>query len=338
MAKKANILSFGDAQRNAPTIPVDHDSLRKKGRGKKSHGRRGRKASKASNAQKGRARTANDVRTLRDTYGTNAAYDAINTAHAQSYEQPLEQYSSEPYSRNAAQYSSRRNSQKSRRNSARSSRAASGATTREKSGRLASLKRNLTKNKAGRAYQRQFGDEGSAPPENAPRAAVYTGQMGSRQRQAARMQRSATPSASNKRRTWSGKGSSITTSPRFIGTMAVVVCVALTCVFLYPAAQQYYQSVREHDQLMAEYTAVNDRNTSLEASVDSLSTDDGIAAAAHDQLGWVQEGEQVAHVKGLSKSATETSAGNVYANINSGSVDMPETWYSPVLDVVFGVE
>ncbi len=301
MAKKSNILSFNDAQRSATTIPVDHNAL-----GKKDH----RKGSAAHKARKANT-----------TKSTKASKK--NRAHIAYDEQ-----SSDLYSRNSRQYSSK----KQRKHQSQKPQGGSA----KKSSHFAALKHNVTEKKADRAFAKQFGSANSVSSDDAPRAALYKGQMDARQRRASRIQGKSMSSASGKRKTRSITASSLTTSPRFIGTMAVVVCVVLTCVFLYPAAQQYYHSVREHDQLMAEYTAVTDRNDAIEASVNAMSTDDGIAAEAHSQLGWVQEGEQTARVKGLSESDTDTDA--VYASIPSGSVEMPETWYSPVLDVLFGVE
>ena len=160
--------------------------------------------------------------------------------------------------------------------------------------------------------------------------------MGAKHRQAARMQDKTSSRAAAKRGAKAGAGSSLVSSPKFIASMTVAVCLALSCLFLYPSVQQYYQSVRERDRLAAEYAALVERNSAIEGSVASLQTDSGIENAAHEQLGWVKQGEQTAKVSGLSSSEEEGAA--VHANIVSGSIAAPETWYSPILDPLFGVE
>lgn len=115
----------------------------------------------------------------------------------------------------------------------------------------------------------------------------------------------------------------------------VVACLTLSCLFLYPAARQYYQVMRENDRLQAEYDAVEQRNSAIQGEVDSLNTEDGVKARAHEQLGWVEDGEQTAVVRGLE---TGDGDGGFLANVPSGSIKAPETWYSPALDALFGVE
>lgn len=210
------------------------------------------------------------------------------------------------------------------------------ASGRREESRLASLKRARAKSKAGRAFSKQFGDGDSAASQGGPRAAVYKGEMGAKHRQAARMQDKTSSRAAAKRGAKAGAGSSLVSSPKFIASMTVAVCLALSCLFLYPSVQQYYQSVRERDRLAAEYAALVERNSAIEGSVASLQTNSGIENAAHEQLGWVKQGEQTAKVSGLSSSEEEGAA--VHANIVSGSIAAPETWYSPILDPLFGVE
>lgn len=203
--------------------------------------------------------------------------------------------------------------------------------------RFASLKRRLTKDKADRAFERQFGGS-SAPSDSSeakPRAAVYKGEMGSTHRRSARMQDGAPAQGAAKGRSARGVLSSLKSSPKFLSGMAALACLALSCLFLYPAAQQYYHASRENDRLQAEYVAIEQRNATIQNEVDSLKTESGVKARAHEQFGWVEEGEQSAVVQGLDSEAEET---DFLANIPSESVDTPDTWYSPVLDAVFGVE
>ena len=202
--------------------------------------------------------------------------------------------------------------------------------------RLASRKRARAKSKAGRKFAKQFGDTDSSASQTGSRAAVYKGEMGAKHRQAARMQGKAASQASAKRGSTAGSGASFVSSPKFIACTAVAVCLALSCLFLYPSAQQYYQSVRDRDRLAAEYAALVERNGAIEGEVATLQTDSGIESRAHEQLGWIKDGEQTAKVSGLGASKDEGAS--VHANIVSGSIEAPETWYSPYLDPLFGVE
>lgn len=80
----------------------------------------------------------------------------------------------------------------------------------------------------------------------------------------------------------------------FMVGAVVAACLVLSFMFLYGPAQQYYCSVRDHDKLAIEYAALSDRNNALQTDVDSLQTDAGIEQRAHDQLGWVKQGEESA--------------------------------------------
>ena len=204
--------------------------------------------------------------------------------------------------------------------------------------RYESFKKSRAKNKAERAFTKQFGDarQGSDAAPSGPRAAVYKGEMGAKHRQAARMQNESSARASSKRGFSFGSLAALKSSPKFIAVAAVTACLALSCVFLYPAAQQYYHAVREHDRLEAEYAALEDRNAALQTEVSSLQTASGVERRAHEQFGWVKEGEQTASVRGL--DLERDTASTFRANITSDSIEAPETWYSPFLDALFGVE
>lgn len=112
-------------------------------------------------------------------------------------------------------------------------------------------------------------------------------------------------------------------------------CAGLGAAFLYGPAQQLYQDIRERDRLAAEYEAVTERNAAIEASVDALSTEAGIEDAARTQLGWVHEGEHAVSVSGLDE---KDEASEFRGNIVSEDITAPDTWYSDLLDPLFGVE
>ncbi|MBR2789379.1 MAG: septum formation initiator family protein, partial [Eggerthellaceae bacterium] len=104
--------------------------------------------------------------------------------------------------------------------------------------------------------------------------------------------------------------------------------------FLYPTARTYYQAAREHDRLQAELTAVIQRNAKMAQKIDVLQTDEGIIQEAREQLGWVERGEYAVIVYGTGKEPEP----DVDADIVSGTIKPPVTWYSPVLDIIFGVK
>lgn len=268
--------------------------------------------------------------------------------------------------------------------------------------KLSDKKQKRAKEKAGRAYDRQFGDASSAAATNAgPRAAVYKGEMGPSQRRAQRMQ----PNASSSRQGgyhaahatsqenagilgWianAAGGVSIAVTSRFLGdsaakkagmhaqtsgfasdgksgraqkrgasgnlfskvasalfgtrrrvaALSVTACLVIAGAFMYPAAKQYYTEMRHLDKVNAEYQAVADRNADLAATRDYLQSETGIEEMAHEKYGWVNEGEHSVLVYGLPDDGTMADT-NLY--IKRGSVSAPETWYSVILDPLFGVE
>lgn len=165
-----------------------------------------------------------------------------------------------------------------------------------------------------------------------PRAAVYRGQMGSKQRRASRIQEKSAPSvetkASPKRFSFDIRNLPASAS-KIVG---VVACIAVFVAFLYVPAQQYYQQMRERDRLAAEYAAIQQRNDALQETVDALQSEAGIEDKAHSEFGYVKEGEQAVAVTGVELEDTSRFT----ANIVPGTVPAPETWYSPFLDPLFG--
>ena len=126
----------------------------------------------------------------------------------------------------------------------------------------------------------------------------------------------------------------INPSSRVFRVGLVAVCLAALCVFMYPAAQSYYVGIRNNDKLEAEYAAILERNALLEQTVANLESDEGIKQMARDNYGWVSEGENGVTVYGLDN----TQAGNSALYGAVPAVKAPETWYSVILDPLFGVE
>jgi cell division protein FtsB len=116
----------------------------------------------------------------------------------------------------------------------------------------------------------------------------------------------------------------------------VCACLILGCAFVYPSAKDAYTAVRNADQAQAEYQAVVDRNNEIQSRIDTLKTDEGIEDLARNSYGYVMEGEKSVRVAGLGSQSIAADAENQTPAVASGSVAPPTTWYSPVLDVVFG--
>ena len=164
--------------------------------------------------------------------------------------------------------------------------------------------------------------------------------MGSSHRKSARMQRSSSAGPVSAKLNPAGWLSGMNVSSRTLKVATGVLCVVLTCMFLYVPAQQYYQAQREHDRLAAEYSVIEKRNDALDVQNDILASDAGMEDAVRQKYGYVKAGEETAVVTGLSDSATDRSRGanSVEANVLSSSVKASEEWYTPFLDAFFGVE
>lgn len=199
----------------------------------------------------------------------------------------------------------------------------------KKASPLQKLRRAAAKRKADKV----FGAEGAAASgEGGPRAALYKGEMGSSQRRASRMQGGA--DAEDGPRPRSKKRFSL--GPKIRIAAAALGCLALVCVFLYQPAQQYYQGMRARDALALEYDALQARDEALQSSVDVLSTEEGMEDLAHEQYGLVKKGEVAVNVSGVSDSSDDDST--IPPNVSADSIDPPDTWYSGILDPLFGVK
>lgn len=206
-------------------------------------------------------------------------------------------------------------------------------------------RRERTKARASKMFEEQFSDleAASHESEEAPRAALYEGKMGSTHRKSARMQRASSSGSSivgtvgSRFLSWF---SEIPITSRFLKAATAAICVLLTAVFLYTPAQQYYQAQRERDRLAVEYSTIEKRNDMLDVQNDILVSDAGMEDAVRQKYGYVKSGEETAIVTGLSDNATDTSrdSENIEANVLSSSVKAPEEWYTPFLDAFFGVE
>lgn len=198
-----------------------------------------------------------------------------------------------------------------------------------------------TKERANKMFLKQYADDGATPDtqEGAPRAALYETSMGSSHRKAARMQKASEAGSYTAKINPAGWFSNLSISPRKLKLGTAVLCLVLTAVFLYTPAQHYYQSVREHDRLEAEYAYVEERNAALIAQNESLASNAGMEDAVRQKYGYVVSGDETAVVTGLSDGTVDShrSPNGVEANVLSSSVKAPEEWYTPYLDAFFGV-
>ena len=164
-----------------------------------------------------------------------------------------------------------------------------------------------------------------------PRAAVT---------RADRPKRNSATARASRMRASEGGGPSLAPSSIFSGLAArivvIVAVISLTaCLVFYSPLKTLYIAHREHDRLLAEEAAVQEREDRLETKVDELSTPQGIEAEAASSLGLVPRGEKTAQVEGLESQRKDA---DVVVDVVSQDIQAPETWYSPFLDAFFGVE
>ena len=210
-------------------------------------------------------------------------------------------------------------------------------------GRLRKARHDFRQRKADRAFARDYA-EAPADVAEGPRAAVYEGKMGRQHHRAARMQESRSSSTGIQLPAClTGIIEALSLDrlvmrPWFAVTVVTFACVLVVANSVYPAAQNLYVQSRQNDQLVAEYQAVVDRNQELEQHVEALRTDEGMEELAHESLGWVKEGEHSVSVVTDGSADPGSDTMSETNEVVAGSVPTPETWYSPVLDLVFGYE
>jgi cell division protein FtsB len=130
------------------------------------------------------------------------------------------------------------------------------------------------------------------------------------------------------------KNAAVRISPAPIVTAVIILSLVLAVIMLYPVAREFYLAQRENDRVNAEHQAVINRNEAIQQQIDELQTPEGIEDRAREEFGWVREGEEAVNITGLVVS--ESSTGLPTA-IEPGSVEVPETWWTQMLDEFFGV-
>lgn len=214
------------------------------------------------------------------------------------------------------------------------------AHSHEKENFVQRMRKKFRSAKAERDFNRTIGArdrkaQTDAANASASRAALYEMRMGSTHRKSARMQ------DEGKDRPKFGFGlpfSLPVTSLSAAATRGIVALavVGLTVFMLYPSCQNFYTETRQLQQLQAEYQALSDYNTQMQSQIDYLNTDEGLEEYARSELGWIRQDERMATVEGVESSVDgSTQANTTYSPLNE-DILAPATWYSGVLDVLFG--
>lgn len=173
-----------------------------------------------------------------------------------------------------------------------------------------------------------------------PHAAVYEGKMGHSQRKSGRMQQDRWDAKRNSRYdkldTYVSRH-----KPRTYVAALVAACLAVAMVLIYQPTKQYYVAMRTQQQVQAQYDAQQSHSDELQAEVDNLQTDEGIEDRARQQYGMVKNGENAVRVQGdgvgQEDATQQSTSANASASISKQNhVSAPDTWYSGVLDKVFG--
>lgn len=208
-------------------------------------------------------------------------------------------------------------------------------TTRENAPSATNRVRHAVRaKKADREFERYTQrTERNRPQEQSSRPALYQMQMGKTQKRSTRMQREGAnptrtqkPSRKEARRPWWQR------------PINIALCALLFCGFmLYQPIANLYNETRSLQQLEAEYDALQANNVQVRANLDHLATDEGLEEYAHNELGWIRADEHTARVADVAQPDQSTQqVKRVVTTIPEGSIETPDTWYSPVLDVVFG--
>ena len=302
--------------------------------------------------QQAMSRSVRDARTSRKGGMRDGRANSVDrTAKSANRRQRTEQTATSEKSRKSRDSKARRSSTDGRKglfeNIFNPGVSASGATNVARHDEVTQTARERrrserTKQRAEKLFEKQYDFLNDIEPSDragAPRAALYETKMGTSHRRAARMQRVSEAGSSMAKINPIGWFANIKVSPRRMKVTTVILCLVLTVLFLYTPAQHYYQSVREHDRLAAEYAVVEERNATLAAQNESLASDAGMEDAARQKYGYALNNDEVGVVTGLSESATSANrkVDNVEANVLSSSVKAPEEWYTPYLDALFGV-
>ena len=117
------------------------------------------------------------------------------------------------------------------------------------------------------------------------------------------------------------------------GVAVVLLLVLVAAGILYPAAREYYVSVRNLDKANIYLAQLQERNDQLQNNIDALSTDDGIENYARAQYGWVKNGEEAVSVIGLPTNSQTTTL----STASTRSIQEDKSAFTALLDAIFFV-
>lgn len=205
-----------------------------------------------------------------------------------------------------------------------------------------SLSQRLRGFKASRAYNKVFGSK-EAPQQETSRAALYEMRMGRTHRRSSRMQDDNGKDKTSSSRSFSPLAliGSFASSQRATRVFLCVCGVVFACIMLYGPCASYYNEVRSVQQLEAEYQALQDYNNDMQSQIDYLNTEEGMEEYIRSELGWIRSDEHMMQVEGLDSAASsddDSSNADSLTTVPTDSVKAPSTWYSGVLDVLFGYQ
>ena len=319
----------------------------------------------------GKSRSTRSARGNRNTRYAGSVRDVGNSRNAR-YSRGKNQTSGSNY-RNYA--NNDRKCANSRANRSSDYREKQSSPLSKISERIGQAKHDAKKSRAGKMFERQFEDAPSTASTNAPRAALYKAEMGKTQRYSQKLQREGNAGVrrgggvstkgqaggrANSQANIVTRGESRTHAnahstngssfwdktphvanmrkkhPILTASVALFLVLVMGVGYMFPTAQTYYKTMRENERIQAEYEAVLARNDDLQRSIDSLSTSDGIENLAHAEYNLTKQGETSVSVQGIEDNSNILD--KVNASVKSENVAFPATWYSGVLDQIFGVK
>lgn len=321
MSEQAKILSFDEARSH-------RDSSRRSVRSRAQH------ASSSSQHQRSQGLSSSRVRMPDQGRRVSGVQNASHNARVS------QAYLGVSSQRSSSSVSPRRSARVTEEGSSRCAvpRARSQNKTSDDLTFMQSLKKRARSMKADREFNKTIGAKEQRAQETTSRAALYEMRMGRTQKRSSRMQTEHSSAPSRKAFGFLPSRLISWMNPALASRFLIAgCCVLFTFVMLYQPLADYYGESRQLQQLEAEYSALEEHNASLQAEIDYLNTDAGLEDYARYKLGYIRADEQVATVDNVEPSTNTTeSTGSISYALPAGSVSAPDTWYSGVLDVVFG--
>lgn len=230
----------------------------------------------------------------------------------------------------------------------RTDRSAQRRPVAKKESIIEQARREARRRRAEAEFDRTIGaHEARSGQESGPKAALYSTQMGRIHKKSSRMRNQQEQHPSSVARHGVGSVASVLaglTARKIVAVpLAIVLVLVLSGVFLYEPTRSYYIALRTAAKTQAEYDQVSAAHEKLQNDVDTLSTTEGAEDTARKDFGMVESGENLVVVSGLKDDSDESTAGAADTNphgsqADASSIKAPDTWYSGVLDPLFGYQ